>query len=470
MQQKEKQLLDGEWAVQIGGAELLEAPAERPWTTAVVPMAWQAQFDELRHHSGIAWYRRPFEIDAAVLETAAEQAAVLHFGAVDYHATVWLNGQLIGEHAGGYLPFEFNVIDQLVVGQNELTVRVIDATDNRGDYPDFPFSEVPHGKQSWYGPIGGIWQSVWLEMRPKYYIQHLAIHPRTQDGQVEIEVALSDTLNGYELLCEVTGPDDQTAGTAVLTQSSGVIQLNEAPLLWHPDTPHLYTVTVTLQQNGRALHTAAKTCGFRTVSTQNGRIILNGEPIYLRGALDQAYYPETIYTPNSLELLETQACAAKALGLNCLRTHIKIEDPRYYDVADRVGLLIWTEIPNWALLSEAASARAKQTFAEMVQRDNHHPSIIAWTLVNENWGTDLTRNVAHRRWLADFYEEAKAIDPTRLIVDNSACVGNAHVAGDLEDYHYYKAIPDHADEWDEWVADFAGRSEWTWYSDFEQNR
>jgi hypothetical protein len=106
----------------------------------------------------------------------------------------------------------------------------------------------------------------------------------------------------------------------------------------------------------------------------------------------------------------------------------------------------------------------------MVARDGHHPSIIAWTLINENWGTDLTRNAEHRRWLADFCEEAKKIDPTRLVVDNSACVGNAHVAGDLEDYHYYKAIPDHAREWDEWVADFASRPDWAWYADFGQNR
>jgi hypothetical protein len=240
--------------------------------------------------------------------------------------------------------------------------------------------------------------------------------------------------------------------------------------MWHPDTPHLYTVTVTLQPVGKPAHTVQKHCGFRTVAAHNGRVVLNGRPIYLRGMLDQAYYPETIYTPNSLELLEDQARKAKALGFNCLRTHIKIEDPRYYDVADRLGLLIWTEIPNWALLTESAAARAKQTFQEMVARDGHHPSIIAWTLVNENWGTDLTRNAEHRRWLADFYEEAKKIDPTRLIVDNSACVGNAHVAGDLEDYHYYKAIPDHAGEWDAWVADFASRPDWAWYADFTQNR
>jgi hypothetical protein len=185
----------------------------------------------------------------------------------------------------------------------------------------------------------------------------------------------------------------------------------------------------------------------------------------------QAYYPESIYTIPSVEYLEDQARKAKALGLNCLRTHIKIEDPRYYEVADRLGLLIWTEIPNWVLLTPATDRRIKITFQEMVARDGNHPSIIAWTLVNENWGTDLTRNPDHRTWLIDFYYAAKQIDPTRLIVDNSACKTNAHVAGDLEDYHPYKAIPDHFDEWDEWVDEFAGRSsKWIWYADCQQHR
>jgi hypothetical protein len=206
------------------------------------------------------------------------------------------------------------------------------------------------------------------------------------------------------------------------------------------------------------------------VEARDGRIYLNGQPLYLRGVLDQAYYPETIYTPPSLAFLEDQVQKAKALGLNCLRCHIKIEDPRYYEVADRLGILIWTEIPNWAHLSANASARAKETFTRMVERDWNHPSIIAWTLINENWGTDLARNPEHRRWLAEFYHEAKKIDPYRLIVDNSACEGNLHVAGDLDDFHWYKAIPDHAAGWDEWVADFASRPAWAWAQDYAHER
>jgi hypothetical protein len=385
---------------------------------------------------------------------------------------VWLNREYAGEHEDGYLPFEFNVIDLLREGDNELLVRVVDATDDRDRYADFPFSEVPHGKQSWYGPIGGIWQSVWLEFRPRLHVAQVTLNPSPSDETIGIQAVLSGIPQGDDqIICTVTDPDGQTAGSGVLGQDlTGVIHLDASPQLWSPDSPSLYTVAVTLHGQDRPIYTVSKTCGFRTIEARDGRIYLNGDPIYLRGVLDQAYYPETIYTPPGLKMLEAQASEAKALGFNGLRLHIKVEDPRYYDVADRLGLLVWTEIPNWALLTDASAGRAKQTFKGMVERDGHHPSIIAWTLINENWGTDLVRNAAHRQWLADFYHEAKTIDPTRLVVDNSACFDNAHVASDLEDFHYYRAIPDHAQAWDDWVAEFAERSDWAWSADFLPER
>ena len=170
--------LDGTWDFQVdpGDGSGRRPPSERG-ASAVVPMPWQAQFEDLRQTSGMAWYRRHFTVEPGLLGSAAAGAAILHFGAVDYQATVWLNGEPVGEHEGGYLPFEFDVSDLLREGDNELLVRVVDATDDRDRYPDFPFSEVPHGKQSWYGPIGGIWQSVWLELRPRLHIAELQVAP-----------------------------------------------------------------------------------------------------------------------------------------------------------------------------------------------------------------------------------------------------------------------------------------------------
>ncbi len=459
--------LDGSWEFQFDPSDGQSPNALAEWRLAQVPMPWQAQFSDLRGASGVAWYRRRFGW------AGTGQGAHLHFGAVDYHATVWLNGERVGEHAGGYLPFDFEVTSLLQAGENLLVVRVEDADDDRSRFPDAPFSEVPHGKQSWYGPIGGIWQSVWLEERPTAHIRSLRLTPRPAERTIEIVARLSTPLPAAaSLTATVYDPAGAAVAALALDASGQGVASLTAPLqLWSPESPALYTVEVALSGAELVTDTLSDSCGFRTVEARDGRIYLNGSPLYLRGVLDQAYYPETLYTPPSLAFLEDQARKAKALGLNCLRIHIKIEDPRYYAVADRYGLLVWTEIPNWVLLSDAADRRIRETFSAMVERDWNHPSIIAWTLVNENWGTDLVRNPEHRRWLADFYHAAKAIDPTRLIVDNSGCCDNFHVAGDLEDFHHYRAIPDHAQEWDSWVAEFASRANsWVWAPDYLHER
>jgi hypothetical protein len=466
--------LDGVWQFQHDPAAQHDISAITSWRSAQVPMPWQAQFADLRHSSGVGWYRHRITLDAKPDEQ--QTAAILHFGAVDYHATVWVNGQRVGEHEGGYLPFEFDVTTLLQAGENELVVRVADPTDDQERWPTFTFSEIPHGKQSWYGPLSGIWQSVWLELRPTVHLRTVRLTPDPASGTIDVTLAPNTGLPAdWAVRYHVAGPDGATVSAAATVSDTAAspahrLTLATPPAWWSPDQPALYTVTAALYAGDTLIDELSATCGFRTVEAKAGRIYLNGEPIYLRGALDQAYYPETIYTPPSLAYLEDQVHKAKALGLNCLRCHIKIEDPRYYEVADRLGILIWTEIPNWIHLSAGASQRAKETFVRMVARDWNHPSIIAWTLVNENWGTDLARNPEHRIWLAAFYHEAKQIDPHRLIVDNSACEGNLHVAGDLDDFHHYRAIPDHATEWDDWVADFAGRADWAWAQDFAHER
>jgi hypothetical protein len=210
----------------------------------------------------------------------------------------------------------------------------------------------------------------------------------------------------------------------------------------------------------------------RTIATSpEGQLLLNGRIIYLRGALDQDYYPDLIYTPFGDTEIADQFAKAQHMGLNCLRTHIKITDPRYYDAADRAGLLIWTELPNWQNLTAAAKQRARATLDGMVERDWNHPSIVIWTIINENWGTDLGVNADHRAWLSETYDYMKALDPHRLVVGNSACYGNFQVVTDILDFHNYYAIPDHYRKWREWVATFASRPDWAFahsYADFEE--
>ena len=182
----------------------------------------------------------------------------------------------------------------------------------------------------------------------------------------------------------------------------------------------------------------------------------------MRAALDQDYYSEGICTPPSLEFLEDQLLKAKALGLNLLRCHIKVPDPRYYDVADRLGMLIWTEISNVAVFTEASARRMSDTMQGILARDGNHPCIVIWTIINEDWGMRGCEDPAHRAWLAETYDWLKALDPTRLVVDNSPCHSNFHVKTDFNDFHYYRSVPERRAEWDALTAEFAAGADWAW--------
>jgi hypothetical protein len=230
---------------------------------------------------------------------------------------------------------------------------------------------------------------------------------------------------------------------------------------WSPEDPALYRLRVTLSQ-GAACDVTEYPFGFRSLETKDGQILLNGKPWYMRAALDQDYYPEGICTPPSVEFLEDQLRKAKALGLNMLRCHIKVPDPRYYEVADRLGMLIWTEIPNVGTFTDASARRMRETMQGILARDGNHPCIVIWTLINEDWGIRTCEDPAHRAWLKDSYDWLKALDPTRLVVDNSPCHGNFHVKTDLNDFHYYRSVPERRAEWDALTAEFAAGADWAW--------
>jgi hypothetical protein len=182
----------------------------------------------------------------------------------------------------------------------------------------------------------------------------------------------------------------------------------------------------------------------------------------MRGALDQDYYSDTIATPPSTEFLEDQLRKAKELGLNLLRCHIKAPDPRYYEVADRLGMLVWTEIPNVETFTDASARRLRETMEGILERDGHHPCIVAWTLINEDWGMRLREAPEQREWLADAYAWLKRADPERLVVDNSPCAPNFHVRTDINDFHYYRTVPERRIEWDMLTAEFAADADWAW--------
>lgn len=424
-----------------------------PWREAHVPGPWQAQFSDLVDTSGRAVYKRSF----ALPEGWGTQELALQFGAVSYFCEVLLNGQAIGSHEGAFLPFEIVLPASALKSSNELEVRVTMPSADQRAYPDYPFGEVPHGKISWYGRIGGLWQSVALEARDPAHVESIVITAGT-DGVAHVELGTSAAANGKPVQLSVLDAGGNVVAEAGVTAGASAtasLRVTNARL-WSTDEPSLYSLVVDLGTDKRV-----ETFGFRTIEARGGQILLNGKPIYIRGALDQDYYPDGIYTPPSLEFLEDQARKAKHLGLNLLRCHIKVPDPRYYEVADRLGLLVWTEVPNVANFTSASARRMRETMEGILKRDRNHPSIIAWTLINEDWGTRLMENAEHRQWLKDSYDWLKAEDKTRLVVDNSACFPNFHMKTDLNDYHYYRSVPERRKEWDDITAQFAGGADWT---------
>jgi hypothetical protein len=428
-----------------------------PWREAHVPSPWQAEFSDLVDTSGRAVYKRSFTLPDGW--SAGELA--LKFGAVSYFCEVLLNGTQVGSHEGAFLPFEIVLPGKLLHQQNEVEVRVTMPSADQRAYPDYPFGEVPHGKISWYGRIGGLWQSVSLEARDARHVQSVAISAG-MDGAISVDLSCSAAAAGLPVRIFVEDAGGaRIAETEVAAGESVTASLAVAdPKLWSPDSPNLYALTVELGDADVASHSF----GFRSIEARDGKLLLNGEPLYMRGALDQDYYPDGIYTPPSLEFLEDQARKAKHLGLNLLRCHIKVPDPRYYDVADRFGLLIWTEIPNVANFTTKAAARMRATMEGILNRDRNHPSIIAWTIINEDWGTRMLENAEHRQWVKDTYDWLKAKDTTRLVVDNSACFPNFHVKTDINDYHYYRSVPERRQEWDDITAQFAAGADWTFSS------
>ncbi|HSL28993.1 MAG TPA: family 1 glycosylhydrolase [Anaerolineales bacterium] len=452
--------LDGQWYF-----SLTEILSTADCLQITVPAPWQADA-RFRDHIGEAWYMREFEVPADWL--AQGRALVLGFGAVDYFADVWLNGIKVGAHEGGYLPFELDITAAARTGKNVLKVRVQDPLET--------FPEVPHGKQSWYGMLSGIWQSVWVESRSVSHIQRVKIS--SSGDQVEIHVFTSSGMENRLVDVQILAPDGGIVGQTMSRMDNFTMHVG-SPLTWSPEQPNLYRLQVKLTAPIAGSSTPAtpamelldevtETFGFRTIETRDGRILLNGRPFYMRSALDQDYYPELICTPPSQEYIEDQFRKAKEMGLNSLRVHIKVADPRYYAAADKIGLLIWTELPNHTLLTENAKRRARETLAGMLERDGNHPSIGIWTIMNESWGIDLT-DPAQRAWLSETYLWFKQLDPTRLVVGNSACWSNFHVVTDIADFHMYYDLPDNYDKWMKWTETYARRPWWLFAHEYTEH-
>ena len=429
-----------------------------------VPSSWQQQFADLRDYAGVAWYWR--SIDVAPL--GADEVALLRFGAVDYRADVYVNGQKAGSHEGGYLPFEFDITKLLKAGENLIAVRVADASKQAKEVEGIKYEEIPHGKQDWYVETSGLWQDVTLSVRPRMHLGPVHV-TAGMDGKFSVKVAvrnvtvdlpIAETLRVKARLADPDGKEVWSGG-AELKRDQANYQFSGSipnPRLWWTHNPALYSLEVALPTGD----TQDYRFGFRTFETRGGKFYLNGHVIYLRAPLDQDFYPDTIYTPPSYEYLKSEMQQAKALGFNMMRLHIKVPDPRYLEAADEVGVLVWYEIPNWDMLTEDAKRRARETLEGMIERDWNHPSIVVVSIINESWGANLKDPIdsSAREWLKAAYDEAKKIVPGWLVVDNSPCCDNFHMATDIADFHNYNAIPDNASDFDRFLEDMARRPGW----------
>ena len=450
--------LDGDWhfladpGLTLDVQKLDSAASVRPTR---VPSSWQSQFADLRDYAGVAWYWRTVTLEAPT----ADQVVLLRFGAVDYAAEVYLNGQKAGSHEGGYLPFEIDITSLIHVGENQIAVRVADpGAKPREVVEGISYAEAPHGKQNWYVQTSGLWQSVEIDYRPRVRLG--AVHiSAASDGPFVITAPVIGAGLGasVSVTAEILDPNGKSVWTSSHSGSDAIAKLSgqiHDPLLWSTAFPNLYELRVSLSSGD----SARCRFGFRTFNTHEGKFYLNGEPTYLRGALDQDFYPDTIYTPPSLDYIRDEMRKAKALGLNLLRCHIKVPDPRYLEAADETGILIWYEIPNWDKLTANSERRAMETLQGMVERDANHPSIVIVSIINESWGANL-KEAPDRAWLKSAYEQAKTFVPW-LVVDNSACCDNFHLATDIADFHQYAAIPDYASNFDRLVDDQEQRPGW----------
>jgi beta-galactosidase/beta-glucuronidase len=391
----------------------------------------------------VVWYRRTFTVPAE----DQQGRMLLHFGAVDYRAHVWVNGQLVAEHEGGHTPFTADISAALRTGVAEQVV-VVRAEDQPQDLAQ------PRGKQYWHPEPGriwyhrttGIWQPVWLEPVGNTFITTLRWTPDLDRGLLGLHVRLNAapqqplqlrvrlSLRGTPLADDTYTMERQETRREIALESAG-FATDRKQLLWSPRYPNLIDATITLLDNGEPLDEVQSYVGLRRVEARDGRFWLNGVPYYLRLVLAQNYWPESLLAAPSSAALRREVELVKALGFNGVRIHQKIEDPRFLYWCDKLGVLVWGEMANAYVYSAEAAERLTREWLEAVRRDYNHPSVVTWVPLNESWGVpNLDRDGAQRDFVRGLYYLTRALDPTRPVIGND---GWQHVAGDILGIHDY---------------------------------
>lgn len=451
LRRKNWQSLDGWWEFSIDKEGHFRQPEGLSWDSKIlVPFSPETSKSGI-HDTGYyksCWYKRTFHVEIS----DPRQRVLMHFGAADYFTTVWINGHYAGSHQGGYTPFCFDITAHLDGELDEQTVIV-------RTYDDPMDLQKPRGKQDWqlnphsiwYPRTTGIWQSVWLEVVHSTRIDRVTWVPSLVHWEFGFEAWIKGIAQeGCKLkLC-------LTYKNRVLAQDEYTIYSNEVhrdialsdpgiddfrnEILWSPEAPNLIDANVKLfLPSGELIDEVDTYTALRTVNIEGNRFILNGRPYYLRLALDQGYWEETGLTPPDGEALKKDIRLVKEMGFNGVRKHQKIEDPRFLYWADKLGLLVWEEMPSAYRFTKLAVERVTQEWIKIMERDISHPCIVAWVPFNESWGVpNLPDNTDQRHYVQALYHLTKTIDNTRLVVGND---GWESVATDIIGIHDYDSDP-----------------------------
>jgi hypothetical protein len=449
--------LNGPWDFAMDCDAMIRQPEQVTWNATI-----SVPFSPETEASGIGdtgfycavWYRRRFERPSF----EAPQRLRLHFGAVDYRATVWVNGLALGTHEGGYAPFSVDITDALrtkeqleLEGPDEIIVR---AEDDPADLAK------PRGKQDWklnphsiwYPRTTGIWQTVWMEVVPPMFVESIYWTSSLERWEIGMQVRVGGIVPEGASLAVRMEAGDQLLANDIYSLVAGEVNRRIAlsdpgiddyrnTLLWSPSSPTVVDVQLELRdQTGQTIDCVQSYTALRSIATQGDRFILNGRPLALRMVLDQGYWPESGLTAPNDDAFLRDVLLAKALGFNGVRKHQKIEDPRFLYWADHLGLLVWEEMPSAYRYTASSVERLTNQWIEILKRDRSHPCIVTWVPFNESWGVpDLPDSSAQRNYVQALYHLTKTIDPTRLVIGND---GWESVATDIIGIHDYDDKPE----------------------------
>ena len=390
----------------------------------------------------VVWYRRTFD---RAREDSGKRL-ILHCGAIDYAAMVWVNGQLLASHQGGNTPFRVDITRALRTDGPQ--VLVIRAEDNPWDLAQ------PRGKQDWreqphsiwYHRTTGIWQPIWLEPVATTHITDLRWTPDLDRAVLSLRVTLQRaTLEPVRVRMQLSLHGVSIVDDIALVQGSeltrdlvldlGSLTMSQGEILWSPGHPNLIEAVISVMVNDEAIDEVQSYAGLRSVSVSGGRFLLNGTPYYLRMALAQGYWPQTHLAAPSNEALRREVELAKELGFNGLRIHQKVEDPRFLYWCDRLGMVVWGEMANAYVFSPDALQRLTREWLEVVDRDTSHPCIVVWVPLNESWGVpNLLRDLEQQHFVQSIYHLTKALDDSRPTIAND---GWEYLTGDIFGIHDY---------------------------------